>query len=213
MATQGGEQIGLADAQDNAEGFGGLQARRRVEALDDTRPEWVDGGGGGIATQGVRNREVEGVAGTRRWRNRGRRWGTAVLDDEHAVVAMAGERPVGGQVLRFPSSDLPTGNREPGPTARIALVLGVSPRGPEQQDRLPEHRGTICGRSDRASYSFEERQQASCCLDALLLRRTPQVRHETVTDVLNARANSAAAADHLTRRLAAGASDGAVWAR
>jgi hypothetical protein len=85
---------------------------------------------------------------------------------------------VGGRVSgsRVPISQAGTGNR--GRLREFRWYLACRHRWPEQQDRLPELRGATRCRSARAARPCKEHQRASCGLDALFLRRTPQVRHE-----------------------------------
>jgi hypothetical protein len=89
--AQGGEQVGLANAQGIAELLSRQWARRGVETLEDTCLERVGGGWGRILDVGILNRQMGGVAGDEAEAERRGRTRAAVLDHEHAVVAVAGE--------------------------------------------------------------------------------------------------------------------------
>jgi hypothetical protein len=95
--AQRGEQVGLANVQGIAELLGWLGTRRRAEAFDDAGLERIVGGDWRVegAISGALDDEVRGVAGDEAQAEGRRCGGTAVLDDEDAIVAVAGEVEAG----------------------------------------------------------------------------------------------------------------------
>ena len=91
--TKRGKQVSLANVQGIAKLLGRLGVRRGVEALDDPGLERIVGGERDIG--GVLDDEVGGIAGDEAEAEGRRCGGTAVLDDQDAVVAVAGEVEAG----------------------------------------------------------------------------------------------------------------------
>lgn len=91
--AQRSEQVGLANVQGIAKLLGRLRARRRAEAFDDARLERIVGGDRriGDVISGAVDDEVGGIAGDEAQAEGRRCGGTAVLDDQDAVIALAGE--------------------------------------------------------------------------------------------------------------------------
>jgi len=84
-----GKQVSLANVQGIAKLLSRLGVRRGVEALDDPGLKRIVGGEGDIG--GVLDDEVGGIAGDEAQAEGRRCGGTAVLDDQDAVIALAGE--------------------------------------------------------------------------------------------------------------------------
>src|SRR5438309_8720623 len=92
-----GEEVSLAHVQGVAQVLGRQRVRGGMEAVNDAGLERIVGGEGrvGGAVRGALDDEVGGITRDEAEAEGRRRGGTAMLDDQDAVVAVAGEVEAG----------------------------------------------------------------------------------------------------------------------